>query len=211
MVVLRELNGAVERIEWCMSSFSHVLMFVRMWWSHLPLQTAPSTRGEERDEALAAVAKPYIDQMSKSYAEPVPTLLKHSGPLLYTPTYVMADLQQWYRSGVVLLGDAAHAMSSAAGQGASTALEDAAVLTRALALPQHSLDDALCLYQNARKPRVDPIVAQGCVNDKRSYTPVARWRLTRLVGNWFFSMMAGFITRQIESLYYGRPDPLDVQ
>jgi 2-polyprenyl-6-methoxyphenol hydroxylase-like FAD-dependent oxidoreductase len=59
----------------------------------------------------------------------------------------------------VLVGDAAHATSPAAGQGSSLAVEDAVVLARCLRdLP---LPDALAAYERARRRRTERVVAQG--------------------------------------------------
>ncbi|KIW45522.1 uncharacterized protein PV06_03907 [Exophiala oligosperma] len=68
------------------------------------------------------------------------------------------ELSTWSsRSGrTVLLGDAAHAMSPHAAQGAAMAMEDAAVLGELLSR-LNSLDDLPCLaglYERLRKPRV---------------------------------------------------------
>ena len=66
-------------------------------------------------------------------------------------------MRQWSRGRVVAVGDAVHATSPSAGQGASLALEDAAVLARALR-EQASFADAFAAYQAARQPRTDAVV-----------------------------------------------------
>ncbi|MEU6075206.1 NAD(P)/FAD-dependent oxidoreductase [Micromonospora sp. NPDC047074] len=60
--------------------------------------------------------------------------------------------------GVVLLGDAAHAMPSHLGQGACLAFEDAATL--ASLLRESRLPDAVVAYDRARRPRVATVVRQ---------------------------------------------------
>ncbi|KAL8847584.1 MAG: hypothetical protein Q9221_007360 [Calogaya cf. arnoldii] len=57
----------------------------------------------------------------------------------------MPDLPTWYGRGIVLIGDAAHAMQSSSGQGASQRLEDAQVLSMFLAhyLERHYSQSAL--------------------------------------------------------------------
>jgi len=69
-------------------------------------------------------------------------------------------LDTWVNGRVVLLGDAAHAMTPNMGQGAAMAIEDAYVLASELAADQ-SVETALSAYQSRRKPRVDAIQRQS--------------------------------------------------
>ncbi|MCB9683386.1 MAG: FAD-dependent monooxygenase [Alphaproteobacteria bacterium] len=67
-------------------------------------------------------------------------------------------LPRWTSGRLALLGDAAHAMDPAAGQGASMALEDAVALARCL----RDVDDpaqALRRYEFLRRPRVTEVQA----------------------------------------------------
>ena len=66
----------------------------------------------------------------------------------------------WVRGRVVLLGDAAHALSPNMGQGAGMAMEDAAVLGEELDTTAHgdrALTEALASWQRRRRPRVETI------------------------------------------------------
>jgi 2-polyprenyl-6-methoxyphenol hydroxylase-like FAD-dependent oxidoreductase len=65
-------------------------------------------------------------------------------------------LREWARGRVVLLGDAAHAMTPNLGQGAAMAMEDAVVLARLIERSNY-VADALALYQSARISRVRSI------------------------------------------------------
>ncbi|SFS34555.1 FAD-dependent monooxygenase [Saccharopolyspora flava] len=60
-------------------------------------------------------------------------------------------LPRWHRGGVVLLGDAAHAMLPHHGQGANQSIEDAATL--AALLHRFPPDEALPRYERLRRPR----------------------------------------------------------
>jgi FAD-dependent urate hydroxylase len=83
------------------------------------------------------------------------------------PLFELDPLPAWSRERVVLLGDAAHAMSPSAGQGASLAIEDALVLARSLAV-EPDRASALASYERARRPRVERIakVARRSSNGK---------------------------------------------
>ena len=63
------------------------------------------------------------------------------------------DCRRWHDGRLVLLGDAAHAMAPTLGQGANSALVDAAVLTAELAA-DGSVPDALERYAGRRRPAV---------------------------------------------------------
>lgn len=85
------------------------------------------------------------------------------------------ELSTWSsRSGrTVLLGDAAHAMSPHAAQGAAMAMEDAAVLGEVLS-SLASLDDLprlAALYEQIRKPRVARVAAIAKDNGKSWMLP----------------------------------------
>ena len=80
-------------------------------------------------------------------------------------TYDLGHVPIWFRGRMVIIGDAAHAPSPSSGQGASMALEDAVVLAQALR--DHAEGDhadvpaAFAAYENARRERVEKIVAAG--------------------------------------------------
>ena len=60
------------------------------------------------------------------------------------------DCDRWHDGSIVLLGDAAHAMAPNAGQGANSALVDAAVLVDALAASE-TIEAALDAYERRRR------------------------------------------------------------
>lgn len=89
---------------------------------------------------------------------PVPAILAHAiGEVVGYPIHDLEHVPHWHRGRVVALGDAVHATSPSAGQGASLALEDAITLARAMRdVPDHAL--AFAEYQRMRRPRAERIV-----------------------------------------------------
>ena len=74
-------------------------------------------------------------------------------------------LQTWSAGRTVLLGDACHPMTPYMAQGAATAMEDAAVLTRCLAdVGGQDLEGAFTRYEAHRKPRTSRIQAISSAN-----------------------------------------------
>ena len=68
------------------------------------------------------------------------------------------------RSGLALVGDAAHAMGPYAAQGAVMAIEDAAALAAAVAALPDDIPGALSLYQAVRQERVRQVTKRGAFN-----------------------------------------------
>jgi 2-polyprenyl-6-methoxyphenol hydroxylase-like FAD-dependent oxidoreductase len=76
------------------------------------------------------------------------------------PDYDIPSLPQWFTRRVVLLGDAAHAVTPHSGQGASMALEDAIVLAACLPAEREPIQ-AFQRYEGLRRARVEAAVALG--------------------------------------------------
>ncbi|MEO8956049.1 MAG: FAD-dependent monooxygenase [Ktedonobacteraceae bacterium] len=82
----------------------------------------------------------------------------------------------WHKGAVVLMGDAAHAISPSSGQGASLALEDAAVLAECLRdIPD--LEQALVTYEHLRRERAIKMYKVGVQGDsgKHMVRPMQQW------------------------------------
>jgi 6-hydroxynicotinate 3-monooxygenase len=71
---------------------------------------------------------------------------------------------RWSVGRVTLLGDAAHAMTPNIGQGASTGVEDAAILTRCLEATDGDISRALLRYETARHERTSILQGQAVAN-----------------------------------------------
>jgi len=77
--------------------------------------------------------------------------------------FMRPPIENWSTPRVTLLGDAAHPTLPYLAQGAAMAIEDGAVLTRALGIAP-SIGDALQLYQRNRIGRTSRIVEQSSAN-----------------------------------------------
>ncbi|NND97708.1 MAG: NAD(P)-binding protein [Pirellulaceae bacterium] len=73
---------------------------------------------------------------------------------LVSREFLEVHLPTWNRGRIVLLGDAAHAMTPNMGQGAAMAIEDAYVLANCLAKAERA-EQAIRQYQTIRRKRVD--------------------------------------------------------
>jgi 2-polyprenyl-6-methoxyphenol hydroxylase-like FAD-dependent oxidoreductase len=75
-------------------------------------------------------------------------------------TFDLGHVPSWHRGPLVIVGDAAHAPSPSSGQGAAMAAEDGVILAKALR-DVRGVEPALAAYENARRARVEKIVAAG--------------------------------------------------
>lgn len=128
------------------------------WFANLGMQQEPG-----RAELAAIATDDWKRRLRDLFAEDqafISALIQHTDLIGATPIHDMPSLPQWHRGRVGLLGDAAHAVSPSAGQGASMAMEDAMMLAKCLrdvADPQR----ALMRYEEERRPRAERIVATG--------------------------------------------------
>jgi len=144
-----------------------------LWWSQFQTESLASPIALDVDEIRAQ-----LQDYHGKWADPVIRQIVSTAEVqsIY-PTWVLPDLPLWGENGIVLLGDAAHAMSPTTGQGASQGLEDAQTLALLLAETlQKRYEDtdhfdssreaeavalAVKLFYKIRQPRVAKIVAHG--------------------------------------------------
>jgi 2-polyprenyl-6-methoxyphenol hydroxylase-like FAD-dependent oxidoreductase len=133
------------------------------WWSTYGQAKEP-TKAE-----LDALTDDRLRQMllkrHANWAPPVTDFIQHSTTMIKTPIFDVPPLPTWHGGRAVLIGDAAHAMSPHAGQGASVALEDAMYLAKMLR--DYPFDQAAERYQTARKARAEKICKTGRDNAAR--------------------------------------------
>src|SRR5262245_30645998 len=90
------------------------------------------------------------------------------------PILDMEPIDKWSEGGLVLLGDACHAMMPYMASGAAMAIEDAAVLVRCL-LRSDDHATAFMLYQMTRMPRVNKVQRISAENSFLRYPIDPTW------------------------------------
>jgi 2-polyprenyl-6-methoxyphenol hydroxylase-like FAD-dependent oxidoreductase len=128
-----------------------------MWWSHQQRVEEPS-KDELRSVDADTLREQLIDR-HRGWSDPVQAILRSSQRILSGPIHDLPNLKAWSKDRVVLIGDAAHAISPHAGQGVSLALEDAICLAMHLRKEPHA--DAFVNFQQDRQARVEKIVAEA--------------------------------------------------
>jgi len=107
------------------------------------------------------------DHLLKKMEGAAPALLdfiRDSGRWTAWPIYAAAEGGPWVdRQGLVLIGDAAHALTPYAAQGAAMAIEDAGALATLL-VTRESLPEALTAFERTRKARVQKVIRRGNFN-----------------------------------------------
>lgn len=105
-------------------------------------------------------------QAMRGVRGPLGTIAGDVGPWTFWPLLeVPAGLAWTAGQGAALIGDAAHAMTPYAAQGAAMAIEDAVTLAEAVAgAPEGALPAALQAYETARRGRVEQVARRGRFN-----------------------------------------------
>ncbi|KAI9774156.1 MAG: hypothetical protein M1840_005249 [Geoglossum simile] len=145
-----------------------------MWWStfeeaEVPMDTKSYDKGLIRQQLIERHGK---------WKDPVIQYCINNAEMsLLLPKWITPKLPKWHADGVILVGDAAHALPSTSGQGVSQCLEDAHALCYLLAhylresyaptsnTPAPTETEAVELaaqkYTTMRKPRVEHILHQA--------------------------------------------------
>jgi 2-polyprenyl-6-methoxyphenol hydroxylase-like FAD-dependent oxidoreductase len=145
-----------------------------VWWFANP----PSATDPSRAELAAIPPQQWRARLQELFAKdttPALDVIKHTEQIFAGwSTYDLPPVPAWRNDRMVIIGDAAHAISPSAGQGASMAVEDAVTLAKCLRdIPEVS--QALAQYERLRRDRVEQVVAQGRRNaDGKTAGPVGR-------------------------------------
>jgi 2-polyprenyl-6-methoxyphenol hydroxylase-like FAD-dependent oxidoreductase len=151
-----------------------------MWWSTQP---APIGFDAATFRAMGQDAlKRHLLHFHAGWHDPIPKILEMAEDISVTGTLDIATLPSWSRKRTLLIGDAAHATSPHAGQGASLALEDAMRLGR-LMLEGQELGLTFQNFENERRSRTERIVAvaRRNGNNKREFSVTGAWIRDRML------------------------------
>jgi FAD-dependent urate hydroxylase len=128
-----------------------------VWWFANPVAERPVAAGEW----TPATWREYLLEVFSGDGIPAAALIEASDEIVGPwSTWDFPRVPVWRNERVVLVGDAAHAVSPSSGQGASMAIEDAVVLGRCLA-GGAEIPAAFAEYERLRRDRVEKVVASG--------------------------------------------------
>ena len=128
-----------------------------VWWFANP----PAERPAEPGQWTPATWKAHLLDLFAADAIPAARLIEASSEIVGPwSTWDFPRVPVWHNDRMVLVGDAAHAVSPSSGQGASMAIEDAVTLGRCLAAAP-GVPAALAEYEQLRRDRVEKVVAYG--------------------------------------------------
>jgi 2-polyprenyl-6-methoxyphenol hydroxylase-like FAD-dependent oxidoreductase len=136
----------------------------------------------------------------RAFPSPVPEILAASNvkDTIRTDLFDFPPISSWSRNNVVLMGDAAHAMTPNLGQGGAQAIEDAFVLAEQFEKAD-SITQAFDRYERIRMPRVKWIVNTAWSLGQLAHwqNPVARWARNSALRR----MPSSLTVRQADRLY----------
>ncbi len=124
------------------------------------------TRGEKIAEGWSGKADAAIlARAMRGTAPAMARLAEDAGPWTVWPVHTVDAHLPWTSSGrIALIGDAAHAMTPFAAQGAAMAIEDAATLAAHVARTPDDVAGALFAWEPERKARVARVARRGALN-----------------------------------------------
>ncbi|EAW24766.1 FAD-dependent oxidoreductase [Aspergillus fischeri NRRL 181] len=168
------------------------------WWSTYSVDECPDTKTLDMDDVLQQLHKRH-----EHWGDPVVRkVLKSARVKSMYPTWTSPQLPTWERDGVVLVGDAAHALPSTSGQGSSQALEDVESFAKFLSYFLGKVDgngvneckEAVKLaakqYMDLRRPRIQAILADARKkqNKKRDMGVIEEYLMYSIM--WIMGMYA---------------------
>jgi len=130
---------------------------------------ADSTPRPDGDDVTGRLA-----ELLTGFAAPVPAILDTLGPAgaVHVGPIEEVTLDRWSRGSVLLVGDAAHAMSPNMAEGAAMALEDGLVLAECL-VAGRGIAQTVASFQARRRPRAQWVLAQTHRRDRTRNLPPA--------------------------------------
>jgi 2-polyprenyl-6-methoxyphenol hydroxylase-like FAD-dependent oxidoreductase len=153
--------------------------------------TFPQTEAPGRSDVDELGSDEWQQRMLEVLREEQPFLREIIGATERITGYPIYDIPTqplWHKGPVVLAGDAIHAVSPTAGQGASLAMEDAIVLAKCLRdLPE--MEQAFATYERLRRARVERVVQYA--------HSLGSWRvMTNPIQVWFWELLMPFFLKR---------------
>jgi 2-polyprenyl-6-methoxyphenol hydroxylase-like FAD-dependent oxidoreductase len=158
------------------------------WFANISQRSAPS-----RGDLDMIVSEEWQEHMLDLFREDIPLISEMiratESTIIGYPFYDIPTQPLWHKGRVVLVGDAIHAVSPSAGQGASLAVEDAMVLAKCLRdREDHAL--AFASYELLRRARVERMVRHGRNAGQGKV-------MTNPIGVWFRDMSLSLVFKLI--------------
>ncbi len=157
--VLREVQGRGRRVGICPLDRERIY-----WWAAI---NAPE---DSRDDPLQRRARILEDFAGWPFDFPEMVRRTPVDAILRNDLVDRGPRSRWGRDRVTLLGDAAHPMLPNLGQGACTAIEDAVVLARCLAVHAEDRRKGLRAYEREREQRTSAVIRDSWI-----FGVAARW------------------------------------
>ena len=169
-----------------------------MWWSTQPSHGVDAAAFRAMDDAAL---RQHLRDFHRGWHDPIPRIIEATDNIVVTDTLDVASLPTWSRKRSLLIGDAAHATSPHAGQGASLALEDAMRLGK-LMLDGQELGLTFQNFEHERRPRAEKIVAiaRRNGNSKREFSAAGAW-----VRDHVLSLLLPMTSRCMDFMYVYDP------
>ena len=165
------------------------------WFVNFPQKEAPA-----RGDLEIIVSEEWRERMLDLFRGDLPLISEMiratESAIISYPIYDIATQPIWHQGPVALVGDAVHAVSPNAGQGASLAMEDAIVLAKCLR-DSSDLEQAFSTYEHLRRGRVERVVKYGRSTGQAKV-------MTNPVQVWFRDLLAPLFLK-----FFANPAALD--
>lgn len=165
-----------------------------MWWSTQPSHGVDAATFRAMDQDMM---RRHLLDFHAGWHDPIPRILQAADDIAVTDTLDVATLPTWSRGRTLLIGDAAHATSPHAGQGASLALEDAMRLGRLMAL-RKELRETFQAFEEERRGRAEKTVAiaRRNGNSKHAFSATGAW-----VRDWMMRLLVPLTSKGMDFMY----------
>ena len=163
--LLRDVEIGSSRTKWWGADRHIVIYFVTAARDEVYFTTSQPEKADWITKESWS-AKGELGELRAAFAgfhRDVQAVLKAAPEVHKWGIFERGPLPTWSKGRVVLLGDACHPMTPYMASGAAMALEDAAVLARAIA-EIDDLETAFRVYEASRKPRTSAVQAGSSAN-----------------------------------------------